>query len=168
MQNFASIRAFLAILMSLLLAACGFHMRSFGNMPFETLYVQDSGAPGIARDLRRAFGSGGVKLVSSPEDAQMSLELMGEGGDKRILSLSGKGKVREYEILYRVSFRTREAGNELWGVPQSVELRRDFSYDDSALLAKDSEESRLVADMHTEAVREIIRRTSSLSKSRTE
>lgn len=168
MKNYASVRALLALMLSLLLAACGFHLRSFGNMPFETLYVQDSGAPGIARDLRRAFGSGGVKLVSSPQDAQMSLELMGENIEKRILSLSGKGKVREYEILYRVNFRTREAGSELWGAPQQVELRRDFSYSDSALLAKDAEEARLVADMRAEAVREILRRTSSVSKSRAE
>lgn len=168
MKNFAAIRALLALMLSLLVAACGFHLRSFGNMPFETLYVQDAGAPGIARDLRRAFVSGGVKIVPSPEDAQMSLELMGENIEKRILSLSGKGKVREYEILYHVNFRTREAGSELWGAPQQVELRRDFSYSDSALLAKDAEEARLVADMRSEAVREVLRRTSSLSKSRAE
>jgi len=168
MRSFASARIGVVLSLLLLLTACGFHLRSFGNMPFETLYIQDSGAPGIARDLRRAFGSGGVEVVSAPEQAQMSLELMDEDVEKRILSLSGKGKVREYEILYRVSFRTRETGAAVWGPPQQVELRRDFSYSDTALLAKDAEESRLVADMRAEAVREILRRSSSVSKSRSE
>lgn len=165
MKNFASTRVLLALLLSLQISACGFQLRSFGDMSFETLYVQ--GSASITRELKRAFSSSGVKLVSSGEDAEMSLELMGEGSDKRILSLSNNGHVREYEIFYHISFRTREAGSELWGVPQSVELHRDFSYDDTVLLAKTAEETRLVTDMHTEAVREIIRRIGSLKKSRT-
>jgi LPS-assembly lipoprotein len=164
MQNFDFHRGWLTLLISLALTACGFHMRGTGSMPFETLYVQNSGAPGIARDLKRALSSSGVKLVAHPEDAQASMELMNESSDKRILSLSGKGKVREYEILYHVVFRLREAGVELWGEPQAVDLRRDFSYSDSAMLAKEAEETRLANDMRAEAVREIMRRVGSQIK----
>lgn len=153
------------MLLALLLTACGFHMRGVGDaLPFESMYVQDSGAPTIARDLKRALSSSGIKITSRAEDAQASLELMSERNTKNILSLSGGGKVREYELLYQVVFRARETGAELWGEPQTVNLRRDFSYNDNALLAKQAEEARLIADMRTEAVREVLRRVGSLSK----
>src|SRR3990167_2116373 len=166
MQKFSVTRRILAASLLLALTACGFHLRGTGSLPFESLFVQDSGAPGIARDLKRSLSSSGVKLTASPEEAQASLELMSEGSEKRILSLSGKGKVREYELVYRVAFRVRDADSELWGESQTVEMRRDFSYSDSALLAKDAEEARLVNDMHAEAVREILRRVGSLSKNK--
>jgi len=164
MQKSGGIRRILAASLLLALTACGFHLRGIGSLPFESLYVQDSGAPGIGRDLKRLLRSSGIKLAANPEEAQASLELMSEADEKRILSLSGKGQVREYELLYHVVFRLRDAGSELWGEPQTVELRRDFSYSDSALLAKDAEQARLVNDMHSEAVREVLRRVSSLSK----
>jgi LPS-assembly lipoprotein len=164
-QCCATVSRWLPAAVLLILTACGFHLRGTGTdaMPFETLHLQDSGAPIIAQELRRAFHSGGVRLVPAQEEAQMMLELTNERTEKHILSLSGKGKVREYEIVYRVEFRGRKASSPTWGPPQVVELRRDFSYSDSALLAKDYEEARLMKDMVSDAVREVMRRVSSMS-----
>ncbi len=158
-------RGLLVLVASLMLAACGFHLRGAGSaLPFESIYVQDSGAPGIARDLKRTLTSSGIKVVSHPEEAQVMLELMNEVSTKNILALSGRGKVREYEITYHVTFRTRETKSDLWGEAQTVMLRRDFSYSDSQLLAKEAEEARLAADMRAEAVREVLRRVGSQSR----
>lgn len=144
--------------------ACGFHLRTLGELPFESIYVQGSGAPGISRELRRLLIGSGVKVVSNPEDAQALLELMSEQNEKRILSLAGKGTVSEYDVFYRVTFRVKKSATDNWGPPQLVEQHRDFSYDNSAVLAKDAEEARLVSDMHSEVVHEILRRVGTLTK----
>lgn len=146
----------------LALSACGFHLRGQADLSFQTLYIQKSGAPSIAADLKRSLSTNGVKVVNNPEQADMHLDLMNENTEKRILSLSGGGKVREYELLYRVTFRTRIASSEPWGAPQTVEQRRDYSYDDTLLLAKEGEEARLNNDMRADATREIMRRLSAL------
>jgi LPS-assembly lipoprotein len=165
MQAIGLNRGLLALLMALLLTACGFHLRGAGEViPFENIYVKGDGAPTIARNLKRMLNSSGVKVQSNEEEAQVSLELMSESYTKNILSLSGGGKVREYELLYKVTFRAREAKAELWGEPQTVNLRRDFSYSDSALLAKEAEEAQLNTDMQREAVREVMRRVGSLGR----
>jgi len=52
----------------------------------------------------------------------------------------------------------RNPSSELWGETQMIEKRRDFSYDDSELLAKQFEEARLFDDMKSFAVQEIMRR----------
>ena len=166
MQKLADFRVLAIAALLLAVSACGFHMRGVQSLPFETLYLQESGAPSIAKDLKRSLVSSGVKLVTTPEQAQASLDLMKESYEKRILSLSGSGRVREYQLIYTVTFRLREAGTELWGEPQSTELRRDFTYNDAQTLAKDVEEARLATDMRNEASREVLRRVSSLSKNK--
>jgi LPS-assembly lipoprotein len=133
------------------------------SLPFESIYVR-GGAPAMQRDIKRQLTAGGVKVMENQEDAQASLEIMNDRYEKRIMSLSGKGLVREYELIYHITFRMKAASAEAWGPPQDVEQRRDFSYDDTQLLAKDAEEQRLVSDMRTESVREILRRVGSLSK----
>ena len=139
------------------LTACGFQMRGMTNLGFKTAYLQKSGTP-LGKELRRTLRSSGVTVVQTPAEAEMLLDIMEERAEKDILSLSGGGKVREYELFYRVTYRWREASSELWGAPQSIEQRRDYSYDDTQLLAKEGEEARLYSDMRSEAAREIMRR----------
>jgi LPS-assembly lipoprotein len=69
-------------------------------------------------------------------------------------------------LIYRVTIRLREASSELWGMPQVIEQRRDYSYDDTQLLAKEGEEARLYNDMRSDASREILRRLSAINTSK--
>lgn len=158
------LQGLLAMLL-LSLAACGFHLRGAADLSFQTLYLQQTGAPGVAKELKRLLKANGVKLVEKPEDAELQLELMSESRSKRILSLSGGGTVSEYELRSRVDFRARRVSSDPWGPPQSVEQQRDFSYDNTVLLAKDYEEVRLYNDMNNDAAREIVRRLSVLKPS---
>lgn len=150
----------------LALAACGFQLRGTTEMGFKKLYLQKSSSSTLFKDLRRALVSSGVEVVATPDEAEMLLELMGETTEKNILSLSGGGKVREFELIYRVTIRLREASSELWGEPQVIEQRRDYSFDDTQLLAKEGEEARLNSDMRSDASREILRRLSAINTGR--
>ena len=153
------------VLAMLALTACGFHLRGLADLSFHTLYMQKSGAPVIAAELKRIFKANSIAVVNTPEEAEIQLELMSEKSEKRILSLSGGGRVREYELLFQVNFRTRESSNTPWSAVQTVDGRRDYSYDDTQLLAKEGEELRLYNDMRSDATREIMRRLSALKPS---
>ena len=140
-----------------MLSACGFELRGVADLSFETIYIQGPNYA-VSKDLRKALAVNGVTITSSPEEADLLLEFLSEVYDRRILSLSGRGRVTEYELLYNLNFRTKEASSALWGPVQSIEGRRDFSYDDTQVLAKSYEEARLREDMQADAVREIMRR----------
>ena len=159
----SSLRGILMLLLILGLTACGFHLRGLADLSFQSIYIQQGTAVSITSELQRSLATNGVKVVNLPEQAEMQLELMGETTDKRILSLSGAGRVREYELIYRVTFRTRSTSGETWSPPQTIETRRDFTYDDTVLLAKQAEETRLYNDMRSDAAREVLRRLSALS-----
>lgn len=151
----------LALFLAVSLAACGFQLRGVSDLSFRTLSIQGSKLT-ISKGLKQWVTTNGVKVVEDAENAEAFLELMGESYEKRIRSLSGRGLVREFELNYRVTFRTRDASSPLWGPEQLVQVKRDFSYNDTALLGKQEEEERLNADMRKDAIREIMRRLSAI------
>ena len=142
---------------TLMLSACGFELRGAADLAFKSIYIQGPNYT-VSKDLRKALAINDVTIVNNAKDADLLLEFLSETYDRRILSLSGRGRVTEYELLYNLNFRIREAGSELWGPVQTIEGRRDFSYDDTQVLAKSYEETRLREDMKADAVREIMRR----------
>lgn len=153
----------LLVLLLAILSACGFQLRGMADIAFKSINIQGS-TLSISRDLTRLIKNNGVKIAEKADDADLLLELMGETNEKRILSLSGGGLVREYEIGYQVHFRTRLHSNPTWSQVQNVQMRRDYSYDDKLLLGKAEEEARLVADMRTDAMHEIMRRLSAIKQ----
>jgi LPS-assembly lipoprotein len=144
------------LVLALILAACGFHLRGTADLAFTKLYIK--GSSSISKDLISSLKTNGVTILKEPEEAEMMLDLMSDGQEKRILSLGGTGAVREFELFYRIKFRLRDASSELWGPEQMIEARRDFSYLDTELLAKSYEEAMLYEDMRRDATRELMRR----------
>jgi len=151
------------IIVSLLVTGCGFHPRGMSEVTFKTISIQGNSLS-MSRELRQTLKSNGIRVIENPEDAALLFEMINENNEKRILSLSGGGTVREYELVYKVSFRTRLPNTPLWSEAQTVQSRRNFSYNDKALLAKLDEENKLNADMHSEVVREIMRRLSAIKR----
>lgn len=147
----------IAMLFTLMLSACGFQLRGTADLAFKNVYIQ-GGKLSINRDLERTLKTNGVQIAAKSEDAELLLEMVSESNQKRIMSLSGGGLVREFELIYLLNFRIREASNPIWGPVQTIRNRRDFSYNDNALLGKVEEEERLNADMRQDAIREILRR----------
>jgi LPS-assembly lipoprotein len=164
MQNYRSAfmcRIHWVMLLALALSACGFQLRGMAELSFKSLYIQ--GNPlSISRELKQSLKTNGIQVVESAEGADLLLELLNETNEKRILSLSGGGLVREFELNYKLNFRTRDPANPLWSPVQTVQARRDFSYDDKVLLGKAEEEARLNTDMRNDAVREILRRLTAI------
>jgi len=146
-------------ILTLLLAACGFQLRGIANLPFESLYVDGGGNPALAAEISRAIRSGTqAKLSDKAADAQVVLQVPAAAREKRILALSGAGRVREYELIYRVGFRLMDReGRDLIGT-QPIELRRTMLYDDAQVLAKEQEEALLYRDMQNDVLGQLMRR----------
>lgn len=142
-----------------LLSACGFHLRGQATLPFESLFVQSPPGSTFTAELKRVLRAGSAtRIVENPADAQATLQIITELREKQILSLSGTGRVREFQLRYRVSFQVTDAKGRAWVAPSEVLLRRDFSFNDSQALAKETEEAQLYRDMQTDAVQQLLRK----------
>ena len=159
-----SSRNALVVALLLTLAACGFRLRGTAEVPFETLFLPGA-TGGIALDLKRNIQVGtNAKVVDDPAKAEAVLQFTEETRQKEVLSLTGTGKVREFQLRYRVGFRVHDGkGGEY--IPQStIQLTRDVTFNDTEILAKEQEEQLLFRDMQSDMVQQILRRLAAAKK----
>jgi LPS-assembly lipoprotein len=145
----------------LMLNACAFHLREQTAMPFKTLYLdaENPNTPFIA-DLRRSLEANHVQLVDAAAQADVVLKIVFEIPDKQILTLGSNGRVNEFRLTYRVSLRAYDLKQQDWIPAEEMDLRRDFSYDDTIVLAKEAEEALLYQSMRSDMVQQIMRHLS--------
>jgi LPS-assembly lipoprotein len=149
----------LLISLCFVLTACGFQLRGQASLPFDTIYISFPVGHPIGTDVRRLVQSGTTtRVVDKAKNAQATLEIISAENDKQIMSVSGGGRVREFELRYRVSFRLVNAkGEEL--IPTSeIALRRILPYTDAQVVAKEGEEAMLVREMQGDSADQILRR----------
>jgi LPS-assembly lipoprotein len=152
----------LALLVTaVLLAGCGFHLRGQAALPFNTLYL-DTANPNspFTKELRRNLEANKLKLVGTAEQADVVLSIASEAPDKQILSLSGSGRVNEFQLLYRVSLRAYDLKRQDWIPAEEFVMRRDYYYDDKNVTAMEAEETMLYQSMRSDMVQQIVRRLS--------
>lgn len=151
----------IALLVMLLFQGCGFQLRGATpeakNIPLT--YVQG----GTSASLLRAQLNRVDKVTENVEAAQAVLTILNENFDRRVLTVgSGDGKVREYELRYQVSFEVKDkAGKDLLA-PQTINLKRDYLFNETQVLGSDTEENILRRDMVQDAVGQILRRLQAL------
>jgi LPS-assembly lipoprotein len=146
------------LLVLTLLAGCGFHLRGTSQVPFQSVYIP-SATGGIALDLKRNIQAGtNAKVVENAAAADAVLQFTEETRQKEILSLNVAGRVREFQLRYRVGFRVHDGKGADYIPTSTIQLTRDVTYDDSQVLAKEAEEQLLFRDMQTDMVQQIMRR----------
>jgi LPS-assembly lipoprotein len=106
----------------------------------------------FTKNLKKTLASNKVSIILPTENPELRIELLSEESEKRILSLSGQGLVREFEIFYRVRYRIKTIDSETWSQENIIETRRDFTFSDSNLIGKEEEERQLDESMRNEAI----------------
>ena len=146
-----TIQKFIALLILLMITSCGFHMRGMTEISFKTISLEGKELS-FTKNLKKVLNSNKIAIVLPSENPELRVELIGEESEKRILSLSGQGLVREYEIFYRVRYRIKSLDSDIWSQENILEARRDFTFSDSNLIGKEEEERQLNESMRNEAI----------------
>ena len=146
---------------NLLLAGCGFQLRQAPHFAFSSIYIGAAANSSLGNELKRMIASGGsVAVVDAARQgsAQVVLDVLADQREKVVVGLSASGQVREFQLRTRVKFKLRTPqGKEL--IPETELLQqRDISFNESAALAKETEESLLYRYMQTDVVQQLMRR----------
>jgi LPS-assembly lipoprotein len=154
----------LLVLLCLALAGCGFRLRGTAEVPFQHVYVQGA-STGIALDLKRHIQAvTNASVVDDAKRAEAIVEFLQERREKHILSLTGAGRVREFQLRYEVAFRVHDGKGVQYVAPTTLLLTRDMSFSDAEVLAKEAEEQLLFRDMQNDMVQQILRRLAAAGK----
>ena len=157
-------RVGLAVLTGGLLAGCGFALRSSPNFAFDTVAVTPEQSVGVAAELARYLGDKLKPLVPAEGKTgpQAVIEIMQELREKSIVGTTSTGQVREFQLRLRVKFRVRTLQGVELIAPTEVVLQRDISFNETAVLAKESEEILLYRDMQSDLVQQLLRRVAAI------
>jgi LPS-assembly lipoprotein len=149
---------------ALTVSACGFRLQGRTPLP-EPLWVTQVIAQDLQTDfaqgLRRALITSGGKLTERSEQATGVVRILEDEVTQKILSVSADNIPREYEVTYTVEFSVYSRGIELLPT-QKVSITRDYSFDETRLLAKENEEAILLEGMARDLVAIVMRRLSSI------
>ena len=145
---------------ALFLSGCGFQLRGTASLPFETFYIPEA-TSGIGLDLKRNVRSGTrTRVVDDDKTAQAILEFSNEARIRNILSLSGGGRVRELQLVYRIAVRVHDGKGAEYLPVTLLTSTRDLTYNDTDVLAKETEEALIYREMQSDLVQQILRRLS--------
>ena len=144
-----------AAALSLLLAACGFQLRGDPSTGLKTLHVPGGG---VAQEIRRALAGGPTRVMPGTEGAEAVLRIIAEGRDKTVHTITGTGRVYEFQLTLAVRYEMTVPGREIPVIaPTETIARRLITYSEAAPIAKEAEELLLFRDMQVELAERILR-----------
>ena len=149
---------------ALLLAGCGFHLQGAVTLPdgVHSVYVvaSDELTPFVL-SLKQTLQRSGATLATASSSADAVLRITKDRTGRKVLSVSARNTPQEFEVYYQVEYSIDRAGKEV--VPsQPLELTRNFSFEESQILAKDREEDVLRDAMAQDLASLVVRRLESL------
>jgi LPS-assembly lipoprotein len=148
---------------ALLLSGCGFKLRGAQQLPFSSVHLGFSANSPFGAELARTIRAGtSTRVVENANDAQAIIEPLAEAREREVLSVNAQGRAREYTLRLRVSFRVHDGkGRELLAATP-LAASRELAFNESEILAKESEEGLLYRDMQTDLVRQVMRRLAAI------
>ncbi len=145
--------------LALLVSACGYHLRGAFELPatMKNVYVEGGSSP-LREQFKQVMKSSSGQLADSRKGAGIVIKIFDEDFNRRVLSLSSRGKSNEFELYYRLDYEFANAGDAQLMARQPVEIRREYYNDQQDVIAKDNEEAVIRNEMYQQAVHTIVNR----------
>lgn len=154
----------ITLLFSLLISACGWHLRGITPLPaeFRVLYLSSSANNSFNEQLKLQLKFNNVLLAENSEDAQAVLSIRPLEIEKRTLALTSNGQIAEFEInaILYASLQRNDSEHE---IPIDIKGRRHLRNDVNNSTATANAEKYLMADLEKDLVNKLMRRLQRLA-----
>ncbi len=147
------------------LGGCGFHLQGVSHLPpafASTALVASDRYTDFNRALGDALRVSGSSVVADGAKAGATVEVLGDENGQRVLSVSASNTPTEYEVYYTVRYRVLIGEREALP-PQLLTLTRDYSFETTAMLAKEHEQELIRAALARELAALVMRRLTALA-----
>ena len=157
-------RALTFAVVAVSLTGCGWRLQGTARLPevMSATYVDSNDRyTDFNRMLRESLEASGARVVSDRAQASVIVRIRKDDSGQRVLSVSARNTPEEFEVFYAVEYSVENQTGELLA-PQQLELTRDYSYDTTAVLAKQREQSMLREALARDLAGLVVRRLASL------
>jgi LPS-assembly lipoprotein len=143
---------------------CGWRLQGTERLPsaMSLTYVDAADRySDFNRALRESLTAAGAQLVNDSTQARAIIRVRRDESGQRVLSVSARNRPEEFEVFYIVEYSVEGTSGELLEL-QMLERKRDYSYDEAALLAKQREQAVLREALARELAGLVLRRLAAL------
>jgi len=137
--------SYLAAVVLLSLAGCGFHFRGSPEFPPQMAVVHidtvDRYSP-FYREFVTVLRRSDIRITTDPAEARTIIRIRSDDTGRRLLSVTARNVPAEYEVYYRIRFSVDVDGAEAVP-PEQFVLARDFTFDETKVLGKANEEENI-------------------------
>jgi len=154
----------LALCLTSVLAGCGWRLQGTTKLSpvMATTYVDTKDRyTDFNRALRESLQASGARLTNIESEATAVVKIIRDQSGQRVLTVSGRNTPEEYEVFYSIEYSVNGRTEELIA-PERIELTRDYSYDETAVLAKQKEQSILREALARDLAGQVVRRLAAL------
>lgn len=147
-----------------LLGGCGWQLQGTSRLSeaASITYIETNDRySDFYRALRERLQASGARLTERREDARAIIRIRYDQSGQRVLAVSARNTPEEYEVFYAVEYSVSNQTEELIE-PSRVELTREYSYDETAVLAKQKEQAVLREALARDLAGLLVRRLSTL------
>ncbi len=131
------------LVLMFMLSGCGWQLRGSVDLPQRISPVFVRGASDfspMAKAVERALAASGARVAQHAGEAASVLHLLSDDADRRLVSVDGRGKALEFELIESAQFELLDAaGKQLVG-PQRVSSQRVVLNPEIETLGKQREE----------------------------
>jgi len=176
-KKYLHVSVYMATVMTIAasLHACGFQLRGSIDLSenISPVYIEQNSVFDLAREIKLLLATNNIEVVEDAKQSKAQLTLLNEEKTRRVLSVDGSGRAREYLLIYKVNFVIKTKQSETSAIENieaknnqdSVSIRRNLLFDPDAVLAVTNEAEILYRDMRRDAARLILLQLQARSKS---
>lgn len=153
---------FLVVALICMVSACGYHLRGAYDLPngMKNILLQ-GGSPAFREQLNDALKTSSGRLARSPDKADVVLKIYNDRIERRVVSLSERGRSNQFELDGNLEYEVIDKNNKVIVERSPIKLRREYFNDQQDIIAKDNEETVIRNEMYQQAVRTILNRSRS-------
>jgi LPS-assembly lipoprotein len=159
-----AMKAAAMLALAAMLGGCGFHLQGRQTLPpvLAAAYLDPVDAQSdFYLGLRSALRASGSQIQEAAAPGAAIIRIIDDGTAERVLTVSAQNVQTAYQLNYTVKISVSAAGRELIG-PEEHTVSREYSFTESALLAKEREKESLSAALADDLVTIVMRRLASL------
>ena len=151
--------------MLLLVSSCGFQLRGDPEVGIKKIFISSVGVSQVAVEIRRFLAAGPTRIVTNAAESEANLQILQETREKTVFTITGTGRVYEFQLRLMVRYEMRVPGREEPVIPSTeIETRRLITYSETAPTAKEAEEALLFKDMQRDLARQILRHVAAVKR----
>ncbi|WP_238584448.1 LPS assembly lipoprotein LptE [Legionella gratiana] len=155
------------VMLSLLLSACGFHLRGVSNVPIwlnNIAIISENNDKQFVSIIKSRLEGSKIEINPEPSRAQYWLLVNEVNLQQQIISVGASTNPRQYTLTLNVVYLLKTRKGQDLTPPSKVSVSRQLTLNNDRILGSKDEESILIGEMKQDAVTQILYRLSHLQK----